>query len=246
MATMLARTHKPLAIVNQYQMLANNASVTRPLCFIPLQQWSQWSVNCSTNPNRDPSGKPSSPSAENPACVRSCESEASISSSKKLFVVAPSRSLSSVEKHVTPPEEPISSNPLPPKPKVVQKSPPPVLEHQPSERLDQAKASVATWIELLRNLNWRTALFTAKEKVVGAAGAIAAPGNVERVRQGAIMAWDISVRAVQNLIYWIRVFLDSREYYYLRYYTLLMVENTIYYARLGLIKILELTRNLKQ
>lgn len=147
---------------------------------------------------------------------------------------------------MAPPEEPICSNPLPPKPKVAQKSPPPVLEHQPSERLNQVKVSAATWIEFLRHLNWRTALFTTKDKVVGAAGAIVAPGNVERVRQGAIMAWDMSVRAVQNLIYWIRVFLDSREYYYMRYYTLLMVENTIYYARLGLIKIIELARNLKQ
>ncbi|KFB44469.1 hypothetical protein ZHAS_00012257 [Anopheles sinensis] len=49
-----------------------------------------------------------------------------------------------------------------------------------------------------------------------------------------IIAWQLSVRIVRSAYFWLGVFLESREYFYLRYYTLLGLERAIGLLRYGL------------
>lgn len=243
---MLARSHKPLTLVNHYNFLANgvtaggnsSSSALRPSSFIPFQLWSQRSLTDDGSTPIPPKRSTSKDSA------RVFDSEGAFVS-KKLFVVSSSKSLSSLNRRMDQHDSSPAGNCLPPKPAVETKQ----IATPGSgvmEQLDRVKTLIFTWIESLRNLGWKQALIKVKDQMVTGAGALVAPENVERVRQGLIVAWNMSVRAVQSLIYWSRVFLASREYYYLRYYALLLLENAIYYARLGLSHIVEMVRNLKK
>lgn len=111
------------------------------------------------------------------------------------------------------------------------------------EQLTRVRALITTWINSMRNLEWKEALLKAKDQMVITTRALLAPQNAERVYQALVVVWNMSIRAVQNLIYWIRVFMDSREYFYLRYYSLLLLENAVHYARLGLASIIQMVQN---
>lgn len=243
---MLARTHKSLMLVNHYNFLANStstggsssSSALRPLCFIPFQLWSQRSLT------DDSTVQPVKISASKDSVGRVCESDGPLVS-KKLFVVSSSKSLPSVNRRVDQQDSSSGGNPLPPQPSIETKqlaTPGGGL----MEQLTRVRALISTWINSLRNLDWKEALLKAKDQMVVTAGALVAPGNIERARQGLVVVWNMSVSAVQSLMYWTRVFLDSREFFYLRYYALLLLENAVHYARLGLASIIQMVRNLKK
>ncbi|XP_050093952.1 uncharacterized protein LOC126576689 [Anopheles aquasalis] len=49
-----------------------------------------------------------------------------------------------------------------------------------------------------------------------------------------VTTWKLTVRVAHGAYFWFGVFLESREYFYLRYYTLLLLEHTIRWLRIGL------------
>uniref|UniRef100_A0A182FD59 Uncharacterized protein n=1 Tax=Anopheles albimanus TaxID=7167 RepID=A0A182FD59_ANOAL len=49
-----------------------------------------------------------------------------------------------------------------------------------------------------------------------------------------VATWKLTVRVARGAYFWFGVFLESREYFYLRYYTLLLLEHTIRWLRIGL------------
>uniref|UniRef100_A0A182P6E0 Uncharacterized protein n=1 Tax=Anopheles epiroticus TaxID=199890 RepID=A0A182P6E0_9DIPT len=64
----------------------------------------------------------------------------------------------------------------------------------------------------------------------------------ELVRTAVVTACQLTIRIGQTAYLWLGLFLESREYYYLRYYTLLALEHTIIWMRYGLRSMFDLLR----
>lgn len=133
------------------------------------------------------------------------------SDTKKLFVIASSKSAPNLAG-----EGSSVVNHLPPKPRL--------------DRTNGDQFKAPAW---LKDQNWQQLASQGKDRLVAMVGTIFARETVDRIRSGLMTAWEMSVRTANSIVYWCRVFLDSREYFYLRYYTLLVLENAVHYARLG-------------
>uniref|UniRef100_A0A182MWM8 Uncharacterized protein n=1 Tax=Anopheles culicifacies TaxID=139723 RepID=A0A182MWM8_9DIPT len=65
----------------------------------------------------------------------------------------------------------------------------------------------------------------------------------ELVRNIVVKTFHLTVHIGRTAYLWLGLFLESREYYYLRYYTLLMLEHTIKWLRYGLRSTFDLIRH---
>uniref|UniRef100_A0A1Q3FUG6 Uncharacterized protein n=1 Tax=Culex tarsalis TaxID=7177 RepID=A0A1Q3FUG6_CULTA len=119
-----------------------------------------------------------------------------------------------------------------------------VVNHLPPKpRLDRANGDqqfkVPTWF---KDQNWQQLANQGKDRLVAMVGTIFTRETLDHIRNGLMTAWEMSVRTANSIVYWCRVFLDSREYFYLRYYTLLVLENSVHYVRLGFVALMRRVR----
>ncbi|XP_055534518.1 uncharacterized protein LOC129723992 isoform X3 [Wyeomyia smithii] len=163
--------------------------------------------------------------------------------SKKLFIVsqAPPKQLPSVDKACVP--ETQSSATLPPKP--IRECRPPLGattgQENPTGYFHEIGSKLKGWYDSLTSRNWNA---TCSSQLPNKANMVLS-GSVAFLRRGAIVTWNVTISTVRNTVYWIGVFLNSREYFYLRYYTLLFLENAVHYSRRGLSALIRSVRDLK-
>ncbi|XP_055534521.1 uncharacterized protein LOC129723992 isoform X5 [Wyeomyia smithii] len=154
---------------------------------------------------------------------------------------APPKQLPSVDKACVP--ETQSSATLPPKP--IRECRPPLGattgQENPTGYFHEIGSKLKGWYDSLTSRNWNA---TCSSQLPNKANMVLS-GSVAFLRRGAIVTWNVTISTVRNTVYWIGVFLNSREYFYLRYYTLLFLENAVHYSRRGLSALIRSVRDLK-
>uniref|UniRef100_A0A182T3K3 Uncharacterized protein n=1 Tax=Anopheles maculatus TaxID=74869 RepID=A0A182T3K3_9DIPT len=97
----------------------------------------------------------------------------------------------------------------------------------------RSRLTVGNLVQFARNLPTHTA--TAYTMVINSR-------EYELAQNATVKAYQLSVQVVKTAYLWLGLFLESREYYYCRYYTLLLLEYTIKWVRYGLRSTFELIR----
>uniref|UniRef100_A0A182Y2V7 Uncharacterized protein n=1 Tax=Anopheles stephensi TaxID=30069 RepID=A0A182Y2V7_ANOST len=120
--------------------------------------------------------------------------------------------------------------------KSVEKTPPnSIVQAIQSVRWSNCKSRLtpANLVELVRNLPSHTA--SAYTLVINSR-------EYELAQKAVVKACQLSVRVMKTAYLWLGLLLESREYYYGRYYTLLTLEYTVKWVRYGLRSTFDLIR----
>ncbi|XP_041771373.1 uncharacterized protein LOC121593237 isoform X1 [Anopheles merus] len=131
-----------------------------------------------------------------------------------------------------------------PAPKPAEPCPPPVSSSPKTSLVETIRA--IQWSNLHPHFTTANALQFVRQLPTNAAAAyrtVVDSREYELVRNMAVATCQLTVRLGRTAYLWLGLFLESREYYYLRYYTLLALEQSIVWLRYGLRVTFDLIRS---